>query len=145
MFTEKWNCVALSAACIQIRSPLPEDKVDWGIGLSYRPASLCSLKGRYIKQPFAIVNIIPPVRDSELGIWTLQCRYSKFLKWFFVSSSHTYNWSLTLLYSTVHNWSICTFIGKTHIYCWFIALFIICFFVFIVQLFTADTQLKTVL
>ncbi len=33
--------------CNQIHSPLLGDKVDYGIGLSYRPASLCSLTGRY--------------------------------------------------------------------------------------------------
>jgi hypothetical protein len=30
-----------------ILSPLLGDKVDHGIGLLYRPASLCSLKSRY--------------------------------------------------------------------------------------------------
>jgi hypothetical protein len=31
----------------QIHSPLLGAKADYGIGLSYRPASLCSLTGRY--------------------------------------------------------------------------------------------------
>jgi Pyruvate/2-oxoacid:ferredoxin oxidoreductase delta subunit len=31
----------------QIHSPLLGDKVDYGMGLSYRPASLCCLTGRY--------------------------------------------------------------------------------------------------
>jgi hypothetical protein len=34
-------------SCSQIHSPLIGDKVDSGIGLSYRPVSLCSLSGRY--------------------------------------------------------------------------------------------------
>jgi hypothetical protein len=37
--------------------------------MSYRPASLCSLKGRHARQPCAGVNIIPPVRDYEFGPW----------------------------------------------------------------------------
>jgi hypothetical protein len=44
----------------QIHSLLLGDKVDYGIGLSYRPASLCSLTGR----AFVIVNF----RDYELGL-----------------------------------------------------------------------------
>ncbi len=42
------------------------DKVDSGIGLSYRPASICSLAGR---QPYARVDFIPPSqgRDYEFG------------------------------------------------------------------------------
>jgi hypothetical protein len=31
----------------QIHSPWLGDKVNFGLGLSYRPASLCSLTGRY--------------------------------------------------------------------------------------------------
>ncbi len=83
--------------------PYRGDQVDYGIGLPYRPASLCSLTGRYIKQPYAIVNILPPIWDSEFGIGTLQYRYSKFPKWFFVSSSLTNNRSLTPIvqYSTL--------------------------------------------
>ncbi len=48
-----------------------EDKVDSGIGLSYRPdsASLCILAGRY-DNPMpesTLVNFIPPYRDYEFG------------------------------------------------------------------------------
>jgi hypothetical protein len=39
--------------CSGIHSPSPGDQVDSGIGLSYRPASLCSLAGRYDNQPYA--------------------------------------------------------------------------------------------
>ncbi len=48
----------------QIHSPWMGDKVDSGIGLSYRPAtaSLSSLADRYDK-PYAGVNFLPPVRD----------------------------------------------------------------------------------
>ncbi len=38
---------AYTDSCSQINIPLLLDKVDYGIGLSYRPASLCSLTGRY--------------------------------------------------------------------------------------------------
>jgi hypothetical protein len=34
----------------QIHCPLLGDKVDYGIGLSFRPAILCSLTGRYDNQ-----------------------------------------------------------------------------------------------
>jgi hypothetical protein len=34
-------------ACGQIHSPLLRDTVDYGIGLTYRPASICSLTGQY--------------------------------------------------------------------------------------------------
>ncbi len=48
--------------------PDREDKVDSGIGLSHRPASICRLPGLYIvQQPYAGVNFIPPVRDYEFG------------------------------------------------------------------------------
>jgi hypothetical protein len=40
------------------------DIVDSGIGLWYRPASLCSLAGRYDKHG---VNFISLVRDYEFG------------------------------------------------------------------------------
>jgi hypothetical protein len=52
------------------------DKVDQGIGLSYRPASLLYVAtptGRYDK-PYVIVNLIPPVRDYELGL-CIPCRW----------------------------------------------------------------------
>ncbi len=53
----------------QIHSPLLEDKVDHGIGLSYRLAA-----SPYVAWPagttnlYAIVNFIPPVRNCELGL-----------------------------------------------------------------------------
>ncbi len=53
----------------QIHGFLLGDKVDYGIRLSYRPASLCSLTGWY-DNPYAIVNFIPPARDYELGLYT---------------------------------------------------------------------------
>jgi hypothetical protein len=37
---------SLSKPCSQIHSTLLGDKVDYGIGLSYRPTSLCSLAGQ---------------------------------------------------------------------------------------------------
>jgi len=43
------------------------DIVNSGIGLSYRPASLCSLADRCDTQPYAGVYFIPPVRDYEFG------------------------------------------------------------------------------
>jgi hypothetical protein len=49
-----------------MHSPLRGDKVDYGIGLSYRPASLSSLTGRY-ENPIAIGNLTPP--QSETMNW----------------------------------------------------------------------------
>jgi hypothetical protein len=43
-----------------------EDIVDSGIGLSYRPVSLCSLAGRY-DNPMPESTFFPPVRDFEFG------------------------------------------------------------------------------
>ncbi len=51
--------------CSQIHSPWLGDIVDFGIGLSYRPVSL--LPGGPVRQPYAGVNFIPPVRDYEFG------------------------------------------------------------------------------
>ncbi len=51
------------------------NKVDSGIGLSYRPATLHRLAGRYdnpmpaLQQSYAGVNYIPPVRDYKFGHW----------------------------------------------------------------------------
>ncbi len=42
------------------------DKVDSGIGLSYRPASLCSRAGQY-DNPMPGLTLSPLVRDYELG------------------------------------------------------------------------------
>jgi hypothetical protein len=56
-----------SQLCSQIHSTLMGDKVDCGIGWSYRPASLCSLMGRY-DNPVLFINFIPQVRDYELGL-----------------------------------------------------------------------------
>jgi hypothetical protein len=36
------------------------DKVDSGIGLSYRSASLCNLAAGRVRQPYARVDFIPP-------------------------------------------------------------------------------------
>ncbi len=47
----------------QILSPWGGDRVDSGLGLSYRPTSLCSLAGRY-NNPICL-NFIPPVMDYE--------------------------------------------------------------------------------
>jgi hypothetical protein len=38
---------AVSSQIHQIHCPLLGDKVDYGVGLSYRPAIHCSLMGRY--------------------------------------------------------------------------------------------------
>ncbi len=52
--------------CSQIHSPWMGDIVDSGMQGCHTglPASLCSLAGR-VRQPYAGVNIIPPVRDYE--------------------------------------------------------------------------------
>ncbi len=42
------------------------DKVDYGIGFSYRTA-MPMQPGGLVRQPYAGVNFIPPVRDYELG------------------------------------------------------------------------------
>ncbi len=52
-------CVWVLLFCSQMHSPWLRDIVDSGIGLSYRPASLCSLAGLY--------DFISPVRDYEFG------------------------------------------------------------------------------
>ncbi len=63
-------------------SPLLGNRVDNGIGLSYRPANICSRTADGpVDNPYAIVNFIPPVRDYELGLrnvatWTLAVRSS---------------------------------------------------------------------
>ncbi len=65
--TSLWDHAA--PLCNQIHSPFIGDKVAYGIRLSYRPASLCKLTDRSVRQPYVIVNFIPPVRDYELGLW----------------------------------------------------------------------------
>jgi hypothetical protein len=52
-------------SCSQINSSLLGDKVDCGIGLSYRLAS--HQPDGPVRQPYAIVDFIPPVRDYELA------------------------------------------------------------------------------
>ncbi len=42
------------------------DKVDYGIGFSYRTA-MPMQPGGPVRQPYAGVNFIPPVRDYEFG------------------------------------------------------------------------------
>jgi hypothetical protein len=44
------------------------DKVNSGMGLSYWPAILHRLVGP-VRQPYAGVNFIPPVRAYEFGYW----------------------------------------------------------------------------
>jgi hypothetical protein len=46
------------------------DKVDSGIGLSYRPARL--LAGGSVQQRYDGVNFIPPVRDYSMHLATAQ-------------------------------------------------------------------------
>jgi hypothetical protein len=46
------------------------DKVDYGIMLSYRPVTQCSLVGR-CDNPMRQSTLYPLVRDYELGIWYL--------------------------------------------------------------------------
>ncbi len=49
----------------QIHSPLLMEKVDYGIGLSYRPASQCSLTGRY--NNLYNSQLYPPSRGLWIG------------------------------------------------------------------------------
>jgi hypothetical protein len=51
----------------QIHSPLPGDKVDYGIGLSYWPTAYVAWRAGTTTL-YAIVNFIPPVRDYEFGL-----------------------------------------------------------------------------
>jgi hypothetical protein len=48
--------------------PYWEDKVDYGIGLSYQPASLCNLMDRYGNRT-SESTLSLSVRDYELGLW----------------------------------------------------------------------------
>jgi hypothetical protein len=59
---------ALKVSSCQIHSSLLGDKADYVIRLSYRPASLCSLTGRY-------VNFIPPARDYEFDLRPCPVRF----------------------------------------------------------------------
>jgi hypothetical protein len=51
--------------CSQIHSPGLGDIVDYGKGLSYRPASLCSLAGRY-DNPMPELPLYPPSGSPNL-------------------------------------------------------------------------------
>jgi hypothetical protein len=120
-----WKMKLRRTQCSQIHSPLLGDQVDYGIGLSYRPASLCSLKGRYIRQPFAIVNTFPSKSGtlnwaSEPYSTDIRNFPDDFFFFCFFKALPTTD-HLPPLYSTVHNWSICTrtFIGKNS-YLWLI-------------------------
>ncbi len=55
----------MAETCSQILSPWLGDIADSGIWLSNRPASLCSLAGRYDKTS----HLHTPVRDLEFGLW----------------------------------------------------------------------------
>ncbi len=58
--------------CSHIHSPWLGDKVDSGIGLSYRPASQCSPAGRYIiRYPMPESTFFPLVSDYEFGHWSV--------------------------------------------------------------------------
>jgi hypothetical protein len=65
-----------TTSCRQILSPWLGDKVNYGLGLSWRPASLCSLPG-CIRQPYAGVDFIPPGRDNEFGYGTTTLWHSR--------------------------------------------------------------------
>ncbi len=56
------------SSCSQIYKPWPGDIVDSGIGLTYRPASLCSLAGWYDNLQYADQLYLP---SQELWIWLL--------------------------------------------------------------------------
>ncbi len=65
-FLEKLHGFEPVAKCI-----VPEeDIVDSGLGLSYRPASLCSLTGRY-DNPMPESTLSPAVSDYEFGYCSL--------------------------------------------------------------------------
>jgi hypothetical protein len=55
----------MAETCSQILSPWLGKIADSGIRLSNRPASLCSLAGRYDKTS----HLHTPVRDLEFGLW----------------------------------------------------------------------------
>jgi hypothetical protein len=64
---QKFSSFFLFRTCSQILSPWLEYIADSSIGLSYRPASLCSLSGRYD-------NAMPQSAISPRRIWPLGIR-----------------------------------------------------------------------
>ncbi len=48
-------------------------KVDFGVGLLYRPTRIHTHAGGPVRQAYAIVDFIAPVRDYEFSYWTRVC------------------------------------------------------------------------
>jgi hypothetical protein len=64
-FTRVWGHALLVS---QDRRHLFVTSCDYGIGLSYRPASYVAWRGGRLRQPFVKVDFFPPVRDYGLGL-----------------------------------------------------------------------------
>jgi hypothetical protein len=82
----------------QIRRPWLGDTVDFGIGLSLWPASLCSLVGRYTSA-LCRSQLYPPVRDYEFG----NCSRRMFPAY----SNHEGDVCATAVHRTTHKTNIC--------------------------------------
>ncbi len=64
--------------CSQIHSPLLGDKVDYDMVLWYRPPANEAWRAG-IRQPYFLVNLIPLVRDYELGLLSVDERWATIL------------------------------------------------------------------
>jgi hypothetical protein len=72
MFFSFFVCSVNYSSCSQIHSPHDwGDKIDSGIGLSYRPIRLHRQAGRYDNPMPEPTAVHPPVRDYEFDYWSL--------------------------------------------------------------------------
>ncbi len=76
--TASWSAVLSTYSSIAERYHCPAakflvlgDKVDYGIWLSYRPASLCSRAGRYHPMPYSTVSPQSGSKNLVLKLWTV--------------------------------------------------------------------------